>query len=473
MKKTKIICTVGPATDAPEVLEELMRNGMNVARLNFSHGEYAEHQSRIDQIKALRERLQIPIAILLDTKGPEIRIRDFEAGKVELVEGQEFTLTTDDVMGNSSHVSVSVKTLHEELKPGMRVLISDGLIELIVKSVEGHDILCTVMNDGELGNRKSINIPNVHINMPYVSKKDRDDLLFGIKNDIDFVAASFMRSKHDALKIREILDDNGGKDIHIIAKIENSKGIENVDEILKVCDGLMIARGDMGVEVPIEDLPSIQKKLIKKCFSAGKISITATQMLDSMIRNPRPTRAEATDVANAIYDGTSAIMLSGETAIGDYPVEALEMMVRIAEKTEDNIHYRTRFHASTVKMENTITNAIGHATCMTAFDLDVTAILTVSSSGHTARTISKFRPDKPIVCATLIEKTRLQLALSWGVYPIKSELKNTTDELFRHAVNRALEEGFVVCGDIVAITAGAPMGVSGTTNILKVHIVGE
>jgi len=473
MKKTKIICTVGPATDAPEVLEELMRNGMNVARLNFSHGEYAEHQSRIDQIKALRERLQIPIAILLDTKGPEIRIRDFEAGKVELVEGQEFTLTTDDVMGNSSHVSVSLKTLHEELKPGMRVLISDGLIELIVKSVEGNDILCTVMNDGELGNRKSINIPNVHINMPYVSKKDRDDLLFGIKNDIDFVAASFMRSKHDALKIREILDDNGGKDIHIIAKIENSKGIENVDEILKVCDGLMIARGDMGVEVPIEDLPSIQKKLIKKCFSAGKISITATQMLDSMIRNPRPTRAEATDVANAIYDGTSAIMLSGETAIGDYPVEALEMMVRIAEKTEDNIHYRTRFHASTVKMENTITNAIGHATCMTAFDLDVTAILTVSSSGHTARTISKFRPDKPIVCATLIEKTRLQLALSWGVYPIKSELKNTTDELFRHAVNRALEEGFVVCGDIVAITAGAPMGVSGTTNILKVHIVGE
>jgi len=450
-----------------------MLDGMNVARINFSHGEYIEHQRRIDQIKEMRTRLKLPIAILLDTKGPEIRIRDFEGGKVELIEGQEFTLTTKEEMGNSSRVTVSMKTLHEELQPGMRVLISDGLVEMIVKQVVGQDIICVVQNDGELSNRKSINIPNVHINMPYISKKDREDLLFGIKNDIDFVAASFMRSKHDALAIRELLDENGGKEIHIIAKIENGKGIENADEILSVCDGLMIARGDMGVEVPIEDLPSIQKALIKKCHSEGKISITATQMLDSMIRNPRPTRAEATDVANAIYDGTSAIMLSGETAVGEYPVESLEMMVRIAKKTEENIHYRTRFKSSTVRMENTITNAIGHATCMTAFDLEVAAIITVSSSGHTARTISKFRPDKPIICATLTEKTRLQLALSWGVYPITSELKNTTDELFKHAVDRAVEEGYVTCGDIVAITAGAPMGVSGTTNILKIHIVGD
>jgi len=473
MKKTKIICTVGPATDSFNVLEQMVLKGMNVARLNFSHGDHEEHLRRINQIKEIRNCLNLPIAILLDTKGPEIRIRDFETGKVELTEGQTFTLTTNEEMGNSSRVSVSLKTLHEELEPGMHVLISDGLVELIVKKVEGPDIICEVMNDGELSNRKSINIPNVHIKMQYLSSRDKGDLLFGIANGIDFVAASFMRSRHDAQHLRDFLDENGGKDIHIIAKIENSYGIENAEEILEVCNGLMIARGDMGVEVPIEAIPSIQKALIKKCFSAGKISITATQMLDSMIRNPRPTRAEVTDVANAVYDGTSAIMLSGETAIGDYPVESLEMMVKIALKTEENIHYRTRFKASAVKMEKTITNAIGHATCLTAFDLEVAAILTVSSSGHTARTISKFRPDKPIVCATLTEKTRLQLALSWGVYPITSELKNTTDDLFKHAVDRAREEGFIKCGDTVAITAGAPMGVSGTTNILKIQIVGE
>ena len=473
MKKTKIICTIGPATDRPGVLEQMIQNGMNVARLNFSHGEHADHQIRIDQVKQLREKLGEPIAILLDTKGPEIRTRDLKDGKAELVEGQEFTLTTNQEMGDNTRVSVSYDLLHEELQPGMHMLISDGLIEMVVKEIKGRDIICEVKNFGTLGNRKSINIPNVHINMPYISQKDYDDILFGIKNDIDFVAASFMRTPEDAKAIRALLDDNGGKDIHIIAKIENQKGVENASEILKICDGLMIARGDMGVEVPLEDLPAIQKKLIKHCFSAGKISITATQMLDSMIRNPRPTRAETTDVANAIYDSTSAIMLSGETAIGEYPLESLEMMVRIAEATESNIHYRRRFQTSHLFMEKTITNAIGHATVLTAFELDVSAILTVSSSGNTARTISKFRPDKPIICSTHHQKTQMQLALSWGVFPIISELKDTTDSLFTHAVQRAMEEGYLNCGDMVAITAGTATGISGTTNTLKIHIVGD
>jgi len=472
MNKTKIVCTLGPATDDYEVLKALIKAGMNVARINFSHGTYDEHQKRVDALKKARAELGAPIALLLDTKGPEIRIGTLKNGKAELSEGQLFTLTTRDIEGNSEVVSVSYKNLPGELVNGTKILMDDGLIEMEVVRLTETDIVCRVLNGGTISNKKGINIPGVTLNIPFVSEKDRQDIIFGIKNDFDFIAASFTRNAYDILEVRKILDENDGSDIQIIAKIENNDGVLNIDEILKVSDGIMIARGDMGVEIPLEELPRIQKMLIKKCYRAGKKAITATQMLESMIRNPRPTRAEVNDVANAIYDGTSAIMLSGETAIGKYPVESVKVMAKIAERTEASIHYEQRFKQAELDT-STVTNAISHATCLTAIDLGAAAIISVSKSGHTARMVSKFRPSCPIIGATTSTKVWRQLNLSWGVIPVLTEEKNSTDELFEHAVQKAMETGIVKNGDLVVITGGAPLGVSGTTNILKVHLVGD
>lgn len=473
MRKTKIVCTLGPATDDLNVLRQLMINGMNVARINFSHGDHAEHKRRIDQFKKLRDELNLPVALLLDTKGPEIRIRDFAEGCVTLKNDELFTLTTDDIEGDEHKVSVTYDKLPKEISTGTRILIDDGLIELIVNEISGSDIVCRVVNGGTLSNKKSINIPGVSIKMPYMSQKDKEDILFGISEDVDYIAASFTRTAYDVLEIRKILDENDAHDIQIIAKIENHQGVSNIDDIIKVSEGIMVARGDMGVEIPYEELPSLQKMLIKKCYKAGKKVITATQMLDSMIRNPRPTRAETTDVANAVYDGTSALMLSGETAIGKFPVESLLAMTKIAERTEERIDYRGRFLKEEVSQAPNITNAISHATCTTAMDLGATAIITVTKSGGTARMISSYRPPCPIVGTTTEKKVYNQLAMSWGVVPAMSMEQRTTDDLFEHAVNCAVDTGCVKNGDLVVITGGIPLGISGTTNTLKAHLVGH
>lgn len=473
MRKTKIVCTLGPATDDPNILRKLMENGMNVARLNFSHGTHEDQQKRIDVFKQLRDELGLPIALLLDTKGPEIRLGTFEKGSENLVGGQVFTLTTREIVGNNEIVSVTYDSLHKDVRIGDKILIDDGLIELFVREVDGRDIKCEVLNGGKISNHKGVNVPGVSIKLPYISEKDIEDIRFGIRNDFDFIAASFIRTAHDVWEIRKIVEQNGGSDIQIIAKIENSEGVTNIEDILRFSDGIMVARGDMGVEIPLEELPHIQKMLIEKCYKAGKPVITATQMLDSMIRNPRPTRAETTDIANAIYDGTSAIMLSGETSIGKYPVESLITMARIAVRTEHSIDYRKRFALSRFHLQPNVTNAISHATCTTAHDLGATAIISVTNSGNTARMVSKFRPDCPIIATTTSAKVCRQLALSWGVSPLLAEMKTTTDDLFEHAVEKALESGIVKNGDLVVITAGVPVGVSGTTNILKVHLVGR
>ena len=473
MRRTKIVCTLGPATNDLNVLKQLMINGMNVARINFSHGDHEEHKKRIDEFKKLREELNIPASLLLDTKGPEIRIKDFENGKAELKSGDTFILTSDDVLGTNEKVSVTYEKLPEEVFLGTKILIDDGLIELQVQQIDGNDIICKVINGGVLSNKKSINIPGVSIKMPYMSKQDKDDIIFGIEQDVDYIAASFVRTAYDVLEVRKILDENNGHNIQIIAKIENHEGVSNIDDIIKVSEGIMVARGDMGVEIPYEELPSLQKMLIKKCYKAGKKVITATQMLDSMIRNPRPTRAETTDVANAVYDGTSALMLSGETAVGKYPVESLKAMTKIAEKTEERIDYLTKFRSEQIASSINITNAISHATVTTAMDLGATAIITVTKSGETARMISSYRPPCPIVGTTTDKKVYHQLAMSWGVVPVMSEEQQTTDDLFEHAVNCAVETGYVKNGDLVVITGGIPLGISGTTNTLKVHLVGD
>ncbi|WHH60466.1 pyruvate kinase [Petroclostridium sp. X23] len=473
MRRTKIVCTLGPATDDMNVLRKLMDKGMNVARLNFSHGNHEEQQQRVDMFKKLRDEMQAPIALMLDTKGPEIRIKNFKEGTVELQEGQTFTLTTKEVEGTNEIVSVTYQGLPKDVKCNDKVLIDDGLIELVVQEVNGADIICEVQNAGKVSNHKGVNVPGVSVNLPYISEKDHQDILFGIKNDFDFIAASFVRSAQDVLQVRKVLELNNGAKIQIIAKIENGEGVNNIDEILRVCDGIMVARGDMGVEIPLEELPVIQKMLIEKCYQAGKPVITATQMLDSMIRNPRPTRAETTDIANAIYDGTSAIMLSGETSVGKYPVESVLTMSRIALRTEKSIDYKKRFAITEFNMKPNVTNAISHATCTTAHDLGATAIISVTKSGHTARMVSKFRPACPVVATTISEKVYRQLALSWGVYPFLAETKETTDDLFDHAVDKAVESKMVKNGDLVVITAGLPVGISGNTNVLKVHIVGH
>lgn len=473
MRKTKIICTLGPATEDDKVLKELMLEGMNVARFNFSHGEHAQHEKNLNRVKALREELGLPIAALLDTKGPEIRVKDFKDGKVTLNSGQKFTLTTRDIVGDENAVSITYENLVNDVQVGTRILIDDGLISMRVESMTDTDIVCVVENGGPVSNHKGVNVPNVALSMPYVSEKDREDIIFGIEQGFDFIAASFVRTADDILQIRDILSQYNCNFINIIAKIENMQGVENIDEIIRVSDGVMIARGDMGVEIPFEDVPSIQKKIIHKVYNAEKIVITATQMLDSMMKNPRPTRAEATDVANAIYDGTSAIMLSGETAAGLYPVEALKTMVRIAERTEADIDLVARFNSRENLVNPDITNAIAHATCTTAMDLNAAAIVTVTKTGKTARMISKYRPSCPIIGCTPYENVWRQLNLSWGVRPLMLEIKDNTDELFEHAIERAENERYVKQGEITVITAGVPLGVAGTTNLIKVHVVGR
>lgn len=473
MRKTKIICTMGPATDDEDILKELMIAGMDVARLNFSHGTHEEALVRIDMIKKVREELDSPVAILLDTKGPEIRIKSFKDGKAKLKAGEKFTLHTDEVEGDEKQVSITYKDLPKDIRAGTRILIDDGLIELEAISVKANKITCEIKNGGVVSNSKGVNIPNVSLNMPYLSQKDVDDILFGIEQDVDFIAASFVRTQEDIIQIKNILEKNGGKSIQIIAKIENAEGVENIDGILAESHGIMVARGDMGVEIALEDLPVIQKQLIKKTYQAGKKVITATQMLDSMIRNPRPTRAETTDVANAIYDGTSAIMLSGETAIGKYPVDTVKTMSNIAERTERDIDYVKRLANIDLGSNMDVTNALSHATCTTAHDLHASAIIALTFSGWTGTMVSKFRPQCPIIAPTTTQKVRRQLNLSWGVVPILSESRENTDELFEHAVDCALKTGIVKNGDLVVITAGAPMGMSGTTNTMKVHLVGH
>lgn len=473
MRRTKIICTLGPATDDRQVLKNIMLHGMNVARLNFSHGSHDDHLVRMNAVKELRHELGLPIAILLDTRGPEIRIKTFKGDSAEIQAGDTFILTTEDIEGSKERVSITYPNLPNELKDGSKILIDDGLIELEVQAIKGTEIICRILNGGILRNRKSINLPGTHIEMPYMNELDRNDIIFGVEQDVDFVAASFVRNAYDVLEVKKILESCGGENTKIIAKIENREGVNNIDDILNVADGIMVARGDMGVEITMEELPRIQKMLIKKCYAAGKIAITATQMLESMINNPRPTRAEVTDIANAIYDGTSAIMLSGETAAGRHPVESVATMAKIAETTEESIDYKKLFQENTVDSEISITNAISHATCTTALDLGAAAIITVTQSGYTARMISKFRPDCPIIAPTMSEKNYRQLALSWGIIPVKSKRCNSTDELFDYAVEIAKTTGKVSDGDVVVITGGAPVGVSGTTNILKVHLVGN
>ena len=473
MRKTKIVCTMGPATEDERVLRELMLAGMDVARINFSHGTHEEAKIKMDMIKKVREELDIPVAILLDTKGPEIRIKDFKDGKVTLVEGQKFTLCTEDVEGDETQVSITYADLPKDIKKGTRILIDDGLIEMEAVSIKSTKIVCEVKNGGVISNKKGVNVPNVSLSMPYMSEKDISDILFGIEQDVDFIAASFVRTANDVLEVRHLLEKNGGSDINIIAKIENAEGVENIDSIIRASNGIMVARGDMGVEIDMQDLPVIQKQLIKQTYRAGKAVITATQMLDSMIRNPRPTRAETTDVANAIYDGTSAIMLSGETAIGKYPVETVKTMAMIAERTERESDYVRRLEHLQFDSRMDVSNAISHATCTTAHDLRAAAVIALTYSGGTALQLSRFRPACPIIAPTLSVKARRQLNLSWGIVPIVSEERSNTDELFDHAVECAQKTGLVKDGDLVVITGGAPMGISGTTNIMKVHLVGR
>ena len=474
LRKTKIICTLGPATEDESVLRRLMLGGMNGARFNFSHCTHEDAAKKLEAVTRLREELGLPIATILDTKGPEIRVKTFKDGPVELETGATFTLTTREVEGDSQMVSITYKDLPKDLKPGSRVLIDDGLVEMRAEHVSETDIVCTVLNGGRVSNHKGINVPGTKLSMPFISEQDRSDIIFGIENGFDYIAASFTRSAEDILEIRHILKEYNCQTMNIIAKIENMEGVENIDEILRVVDGIMVARGDMGVEIPFEDVPVLQKELIQKSYLAGKQVVTATQMLDSMMKNPRPTRAEATDVANAIYDGTSCIMLSGETAAGKYPVEALETMVRIAEKAEESINYIKRFNSrdnSDVAFD--VTNAISHATCTTAHDLGAKAIVTVTKAGVTARQLSKFRPLYPIVGCTTQEHVCRQLNLSWGVTPMLIEEVDDTDVLFERAVEAAEATGLVKSGDLVVITAGVPLGISGTTNMMKVHVVGH
>lgn len=472
IRKTKIVCTMGPNLFEKHLIAPLMKAGMNVARFNFSHGTYETHQHYYDEVCRIRDELGLPVATMLDTKGPEIRVRSFKNGHVTLQNGQLFTLTTDEVEGDEERVSITYKELPQDIAVGSSILIDDGLIGMQVERIDGADIVCRVLNGGVVSNNKGVNIPNAHLSMPFISEKDHQDILFAIKNGYDFIAASFTRCADDIMQIRHILQENNCHTINIIAKIENMEGVENIDEILRVVDGVMVARGDLGVEVPLEDVPSLQKKLIQRGIAAGKPVITATQMLDSMIKNPRPTRAEATDVANAIYDGTSAIMLSGESAVGAYPVEAVETMVRIALRAEADMDYIRRFSRDT-SASTDVTNAISHATVTSAHDLNASAIITVTKSGSTARILSRYRPACVIVGCTTEKHVWRQLALSWGTLPLMIAEESNTDDLFEHAVDAAVQNGLVHDGELVVLTAGVPLGISGTTNLMKVHVVGH
>lgn len=467
MRKTKIICTIGPASESEEKLRELMLAGMNVARFNFSHGTHEEQKKKLTSVLKVSNELGLPVATLLDTKGPEIRLRDFENGRAELCAGQTFALTTEEVMGTKERATITYKNLKNDVKPGMTILIDDGKIEMVIEKMTDTDIICRVINGGAVSNHKGINVPGAVLSMPYISDVDYEDIKFCAQMGYDFLAASFARTKEDILQVRKILDENNSK-AKIIAKIENMQGIENLDEILEVSDGIMVARGDMGVEIPLEEVPVIQKDMIKKVVAKGKHVITATQMLESMISNPRPTRAETADVANAIYDGTTAIMLSGESAAGKYPVEAVMTMARIAERAERDIDYGGRMKKNDSDQKADITTAISHATCTTAMDLNAAAIITVTMSGFTAGMISRYKPGCTIIGCSVNPRVCRQLNLSWGVMPLLIEKEETADDLFEEASRAAEKAGLVKKGDVVVLTAGVPLGTAGTTNMIRV-----
>lgn len=467
MRKTKIICTIGPASESEEKLRELMLAGMDVARFNFSHGSHEEHKKKFARVIKISGELNLPIGTLLDTKGPEIRLRDFKDGRAELVSGQRFILTTEELLGDDKKASITYKNLKNDIREGMSILIDDGLIEMIVDEIKGEEIVCTVVNGGPVSNHKGVNVPNAILSMPYINDSDKADIVFGCEMGFDFIAASFARTKEDILEVRKILDENNSP-MKVIAKIENMQGIQNLEDILSVSDGIMVARGDMGVEVPMEEVPVLQKKMIKMAEAQGKHVITATQMLESMIKNPRPTRAEATDIANAIYDGTTAIMLSGESAAGLYPVEAVKTMARIAERTEEDIDYAARMKRRVSNVSPDVTTAISHATCSTASDLNAAAIITVTMSGFTAGMISRYKPSSPIIACTVNPRVCRQLNLSWGVIPLLIEKEEKADDLFEEATRAVEKAGYVQRGDIAVLTAGVPLGISGKTNMIRV-----
>lgn len=468
MRKTKIICTIGPASENEKVLTEMCNNGMDVARLNFSHGTYDEHKAKFELVKKVREKLGLPIAIMLDTKGPEYRIKTFENKKINLSDGDKFVFTTEDVVGNQSRVAVNYEHLTEDLNIGDTVMVNNGLVQFKVDRIEGNDVICTVTAGGEVSDRKSMNFPNKVLKHDYLSEHDKADLLFGLENEIDFVAASFVSTKKDVSDLRDFLDENGGNDVEIIAKIENRAGVDNIDEICEIADGIMVARGDLGVEIPFVEVPSVQKYLISKCRLLGKRVITATEMLESMIHNPRPTRAEISDVANAVYDGSSAIMLSGETAAGKYPAEAVKNMAEISEYTEKHIDYKKRFGKTEYKIRN-ILDAISHSACSMAIDVDAKCIVVNSISGRTARMVSRFRCPADIIGTTTSERVWRKLNMSWGVTPVLSEEYNSLDIVFYQALNQAKNTLSLNKGDVVVMTGGQINGEPGNTNTIKVE----
>ncbi|WP_308638689.1 pyruvate kinase [Paenibacillus silvisoli] len=473
MRKTKIVCTIGPSSESLENTKKLINAGMNVARLNFSHGDFEEHGNRIKNIRQACAELGKTVAILLDTKGPEIRLGKLKEEPIELNQGETITLTTEEILGDKNRIPVTYSNLPADVEVGSTILIDDGLIGLTVEEVQGTEILCRIVNSGPIKSKKGVNVPGVHISLPGITEKDANDIVFGIEQGIDFIAASFVRKATDVLEIRELLEKHGASHIQIISKIENQQGVDNLDEILEVSDGLMVARGDLGVEIPAEEVPLVQKQMIQKCNRAGKPVITATQMLDSMQRNPRPTRAEASDVANAIFDGTDAIMLSGETAAGKYPVESVQTMSRIAVRAESALEYREIFAKQAKAQQTTVTEAISQAVANSALDLNAKAIITSTESGYTARMVSKYRPKSPIVAVTPVEQVMRRLALIWGVIPVLGTPAETTDEMFDIAVQGGINSGIVKLGDTVIITAGVPVGRSGSTNLIKIHTIGE
>ncbi|OAB32010.1 pyruvate kinase [Paenibacillus macquariensis subsp. defensor] len=473
MRKTKIVCTIGPASESLENTKKLILAGMNVARLNFSHGDFDEHGNRINIIRQACQELGKTVAILLDTKGPEIRTGKLAVEPIELVQDEYITLTTQEILGDKDRISITYDNLPNDVEVGSTILIDDGLIGLTVVEVQGTEIKCLIVNGGTIKSKKGVNVPGVRISLPGITEKDANDIIFGIGQDIDFIAASFVRKASDVLEIRELLERHNAGHINIISKIENQEGVDNLDEILAVSDGLMVARGDLGTEIPAEDVPLVQKMMIEKANWAGKPVITATQMLDSMQRNPRPTRAEASDVANAIFDGTDAIMLSGETAAGKYPVESVLTMSRIAEKAESALNYRELFLKQSTIQETTITEAISQAVAISALDLNAKAIISSTETGHTARVVSKYRPEAPIVAVTTEDRTMRRLTLTWGVTPVKGKLASTTDEMFDYALQGGIDSGLVAEGDLVVITAGVPLGRSGSTNLIKVSVINK
>ena len=472
IRKTKIICTLGPSTDQEGVLRKMMLAGMNVARFNFSHGSHEEHMGRLKMLRSLREELGLPVAALLDTKGPEIRLKDFKNGVEMLEAGQTFTLTTRDVEGTKEICSITYGDLPNDVSAGGTIMLDDGLIQLSIQEVTSTDIVCTVVNGGKIKNKKGVNVPGVHLSMPYMSQRDKEDILFAIENDYDFIAASFVRTAQDIYDIRQVLNEHNSH-IRIVAKIENQEGVDNIDAILAAADAVMVARGDLGVEIDFTEIPSIQKNIIHRSFTFGKPVITATQMLDSMMENPRPTRAEITDVANAIFDGTSAIMLSGETAAGKYPDEAVRTMAAIAERTEADHNYLASVRNGLSGSKLSISDATAHAACTTAMDISANAIVTVTQSGTTARLLSKYRPEPPIIACVMDEQVQRQLSLSWGITPLLMDEAHSTDALIEMSTAAAEKAGFLQSGDLAVVTAGVPVGISGTTNMIKVHMVGE